>query len=198
MKINGTDTTRRLIGNIAKDFQDFKPSTSRTSYEIDTYRSENGIMSSLEMRKRDGEFENFSFLRGKWGIALIDNNNGDIFIGYKSLFTPAKKVVSKILAFLEIIQPENISRAKATKPSNGYIYSTPDGLTPTHLTVLEQYFEQSGTKINKTIIGDERLDEFSKHKDKVFDAIISRILTKKCKEDLFVRKNSFVFNDLSV
>lgn len=150
--IEGTERTRTLITNIARDFHSKKPSTRHVDYSIKT-----GWNSELLTDEQGDVFRNVSIIYLPGINAAIGNKTGNMLIG-KPWFMSIKKAVRKICDFLEKIQPEKLSTAKVVESESSYTWHNPmtSGPTPDFSKFVE-ILDVNGTKVQRTITGNNHL-----------------------------------------
>lgn len=113
-KINGTERTKKLIGNIVTDFQKRKPIQNHVDYFATL--NQGNERSQLLTDENSGALRNVSILylkvAGERIQAAIGNKTGNILIEQKPPFMSLKEAKTRILSFLEKIQPEKIAKSK--------------------------------------------------------------------------------------
>lgn len=151
-RIDGNETTKKLIGNIINDFRQERPSNSHVDYDI---YLKNGLNhATLLTDENAGNFRNVSILYFNGIMAAIGNKTGNILIQQKPRFISENKVLQKICDFLSLIQPENLKNAKKIERFKE-LYNNKEelGLTPDFISI-KQNFQINKTRITKSITGD--------------------------------------------
>lgn len=107
-RIEGTERTRALIGNIVKDLHSKRPQENHVDYIIST-----GVLSELRTSEQGDKFRNVSIIDLGRIHAVIGNKTGNILMS-KPLLMTKNGAVKRICIFLEAIQPERLDSAKIT------------------------------------------------------------------------------------
>lgn len=111
-RIEGTESTRKMIGNIVEDLQKRRPQKNHVDYFM-TLR-EKRTRSEFLTDDNKGTLRNVSlFYLNNYRIhGAVGNKTGNILITQKPFFMSAKKAVEKIQDFLAKLQPEKRAEAK--------------------------------------------------------------------------------------
>lgn len=119
IRINGTETTRRLIGNTVNELRKGRPNSRHVDYVVSL--SKNRRNSELLTSENDGIMRNVSILYINDSSffnrieAAIGNKTGNVLIGEKPFFMSAKRAFKKVQEFLAQLQPENLAKAEKIK-----------------------------------------------------------------------------------